>query len=134
MSRPKINLNYALLKSLRTSGLGWRKLSEEYQRQTGVRISRDTAKRRYNNGGNHADKTITSFAPVLRTAEGGCIDMPQVFVSHLQQYDGALIVRLRDAGLSWRAVASVYAHRTGRRLCHKTIKRHYEKIKGVKTL
>ncbi|MFC1846757.1 hypothetical protein ACFLYS_01695 [Chloroflexota bacterium] len=132
MSRPKLNLDLKLLNSLRKEGLGWTAIADEYQRRTGVMISRDTAKRRCNNGRNHATVNNNGYATVLRAAEGGYIELPTVFISHINQYDGALIVRLREGGLSWRAVASVYAHRTGRRICHKTAKRYYQKIKGVK--
>lgn len=122
--RPALEVDEALIRRLRDSGDGWQKVSKRYTAITGQYISKDTAKRRY--GG---------FAPLLRRGKAHREGVAMTLISRTYAdrnagYDTAWIVRLVDGGVSFSAVATLYRHKTGRRICHKTIKRQYLKAKG----
>lgn len=121
--RPVLDIDIKRIRRLRDLGLGWRQVAETYTGLTGQYISKDTAKRRY--GG---------FAPIMRRRKERIERVAMTLVSRTYadsnaSYDVAWIVRLVDNGVSFNAVAALYRHRTGRRICHKTIKRQYLKAK-----
>ncbi len=127
--RPRLDLDIKIIKELRDGrGLGWRLVALEYEKTTGFWVSRETVKRRYYSNGNQGH-----YAPNLCKA-GKALEVYMRYINRTyisrQSYDDSFIVRLGEAGISWRSIAKIYTFRTGRRIDHKTAKRHYLKIKG----
>lgn len=127
--RPRLELDLDLIVELREGKeLGWRQAAREYQRRTGAFVSRDSIKRRYRdymiNTTNRGKRAI--IAPNLSASE-------TAYTSKTDSYDTALIRRLRDGGCSWQAIACAYLFKTGRRICHKTAKRVYERSSNGKS-
>jgi len=70
VGRPRLNVDFALVLRLRdVEHLGWSRGAEEYRKQTGQWISRDTFKRRY------FEAKATSEPALIK------IDVPKVIVN-----------------------------------------------------